>query len=123
MEYQARLPLETKYAQNWAKYNLAKTNEKRLFYELLKELCEIIPEPAYEFGRPAIPLRDLVFISALKLYTNFSSRKIHFDLRQAEMAGYIKKAPHFNRISDFMNNEMTQNKYYYFCRNNLWKLF
>lgn len=106
-EYQTKLPIESKYSQSWAKYNLAKTSEKRLFYELLDELCKLIPEPPYQFGRPAVPVKDLVFISALKIYNNFSSRKIHFDLRQAEMAGYIKKAPHFNRISDFMNNEMT----------------
>ncbi|MEA3248470.1 MAG: transposase, partial [Nanoarchaeota archaeon] len=107
MEYQMKLPIETKYSQSWAKYNLAKTNEKRLFYELLNELCQLIPEQPYRFGRPPIQIRDLVFISCLKIYNNFSSRKIAFDTQQAEMAGYIKQAPHINRISDFMNNPIT----------------
>ncbi len=94
-------------SQDWHKYNLAKTNEKRLFYELLNELCQLIPEPTYEFGRPAVPVRDLVFMSALKLYCNYSLRKIHHDIREAEMCGYIKKAPHFNRISEFFNSQGT----------------
>lgn len=109
MESQTKLSLSKKHSQNWAKYNLAKTNEKRLFYELLNELCKIIPEPPYVFGRPAIPIRDMIFVCCLKLYNNFSSRKISFDLKQAEMAGYITKAPHYNRLSDFLNSAGTYN--------------
>ena len=41
MEQQLTIP--TYETQEWAKYNLAKTNEKRLFYELLNELCRLIP--------------------------------------------------------------------------------
>lgn len=92
---------------NWHKYNLAKTQEKRLFYELLNELCKLIPEPIHENGRPPIPVKDMIFMSALKIYSNYSSRKIHHDLKEAEMSGYIKKAPHFNRLSDFFNCDAT----------------
>ena len=35
MEKQIRLPIEPKYSQDWHKYNLAKCNEKLLFYEFL----------------------------------------------------------------------------------------
>ena len=104
---QQRLPLERKYSQKWSKYNLAKSNEKRLFYELLYELCKLIPEPKKIIGRPPIPTKDMVFMTALKLYNNFSSRKIYSDLKFAERAGYIKQAPHFNRLSDFLNSEGT----------------
>jgi len=106
-EHQMRLPLETKYSQSWAKYNLAKTNEKRLFYEMLNELCQTIPEPPYRFGRPPVPIRDMVFVCALKIYNNFSSRKIAFDIKQAEMAGYLKSSIHFNRMSKFLNADAT----------------
>jgi hypothetical protein len=52
-----------------------------LFYELLDELCKTcIPEVPYRFGRPPIQIRDMVFVTALKVYNNFSSRKIAFDL-------------------------------------------
>ena len=107
MEKQTILPLETKYSQKWNKYNLAKTNEKRLFYELLDELCQLIPEPKKQTGRPPIPTKDMVFMTALKLYNNFSSRKIWSDLKFAERSGYIEKAPHFNRLSDFLNSQGT----------------
>lgn len=105
MEYQTLLPVYQ--TQDWHKYNLAKTNEKRLFYELLNELCQLIPEPTYEFGRPRVPLRDLVFVCALKLYNGYSLRKIDYDIKMAEAAGYIKKAPHYNRLSEFLNEETT----------------
>lgn len=49
MEKQIRLPVQVKYSQNWHKYNLAKTNEKRLFVEMLYDLSKIIKEPEYKF--------------------------------------------------------------------------
>ena len=107
MEIQITLPADKEKSQKWNKYNLAKTNEKRLFYELLDELCKLIPEPKKRMGRPPIPTRDMVFMTALKLYNNFSSRKIWSDLKFAERSGYIKGAPHFNRLSDFLNSEGT----------------
>jgi transposase len=78
---------------NWHKYNLAKTQEKRIFYELLYELSLIIS------------FRDLFFCAGLKLYSNYSGRKISSDLKHAELAGYIKKAPHFNTLSNFLKEE------------------
>lgn len=101
-EVQIKLPTEAKYSQKWHLYNLAKTNEKRLFVELLHDLSKIIPEPKYQFGRPSIPLRDLFFCAGLKLYTGYSGRKIMSDLRSAEGAGYITKAPHYNTLTEFL---------------------
>jgi len=94
---------------DWHKYNLARTHEKRMFYELLNELSKLIPDLPKSNGRPPIPLKDLFFMSALKIYCNFSLRKIHHDLREAEACGYIKKAGHFNRVSDFFNSSCTYN--------------
>lgn len=104
-QYQTLLPVYQ--SQDWHKYNLAKTNEKRVFYELLNELCQLIPETPYEFGRPSVPIKDLVFVCALKLYNAYSLRKIDYDIKLAESAGYIKKAPHYNRLSEFFNSEST----------------
>lgn len=105
MDTQITLP--TYESQDWHKYNLAKTQEKRLFYELLNELCSLIPEEVHEKGRKPIPVKDLVFTSALKLYNGFSLRKIDYDIREAEMCGYIKKKPHYNRLSEFFNHNLT----------------
>lgn len=103
MEEQQRLPVKKVYRQKWHLYNLAKTNEKKMFYDLLYELCQIIPEVRYDFGRPPACPRDLVFSLGLKLYNNFSSRKIISDLNHAKEAGYIKKAHHFNTLTDFLS--------------------
>ncbi len=105
MDIQNTLP--TYESQDWHKYNLAKTQEKRLFYELLNELCSLIPEEVHEKGRKPIPIKDLIFTSALKLYNGFSLRKIDYDIREAEHCGYIKKKPHYNRLSEFFNHPLT----------------
>ncbi len=102
MEKQQRLPVKRKYAQDWAKYNLAKTNEKRLFYELLRDLSKIIKEPRYEFGRPPIPIKDLFFSAGLKLYSNYSGRKVISDIKLARDAGYISQSLHYNTLTEFL---------------------
>ena len=103
MEKQIRLPIQKKYSRDWHKYNLAKTNEKRMFVELLHDLTKIIKEPEYKFGRPPIPIRDFLFCTGLKLYSNYSGRKAVSDYKTSKEAGYISKAPHFNTIKDFLN--------------------
>lgn len=103
MEVQIRLPIEKKHSQDWHKYNLAKTNEKRLFYELLYDLSKIIQEQEYRFGRPFVPIRDLFFSAGLKIYSNYSGRKVISDLVHAKGAGYISRVPHFNTLKEFFN--------------------
>lgn len=102
-EQQLTLPVTKKYTQDWHAYNLAKTNEKRLFYELLYDLSRIIREPEYSFGRPPVPIRDLFFCLGLKLYSGYSGRKVISDVKHAHGAGLISRAPHFNTLTDFMN--------------------
>jgi len=93
---------------DWHKYNLAKTHEKRLFLQLLHELCQTIPlETPPKTGRPPISFRDLVFSAGLKLYSNYSGRKVISDLVYAKGAGYIKSIPHYNTITDFLNCSAT----------------
>ena len=106
-EKQQRLPVKKRYSQEWHLYNLAKTNEKRLFYELLTDLSKIIQEPKYMHGRPPISLRDMFFSCGLKLYSNYSGRKIISDLKLSREAGFIQRVPHFNTLKDFLNCEGT----------------
>lgn len=98
----------SKDADYWIKYNKAKCNEKRLFYILLDELLNTIPEPLHNCGRKPISVKDMLFCSCLKIYNGFSSRKISSDLIHAEQAGFVKKSPHFNTLLSFMNNEITE---------------
>ena len=92
----------------WTAYNKAKTQEKYLFYLLLDELCSVIQEPIHESGRRPIPLRDLLFCACLKIYSNYSARKISSDMKHAQEAKFISKVPHFNSLLTFMNNKFTE---------------
>lgn len=107
MEKQQVLPIQKKHTQDWHKYNLAKTNEKRIFYELLHDLAKIIKEPKYQTGRPPIKIKDLFFSAGLKLYSNYSGRKVMSDLHHAKGAGYLERVPHFNTLKEFFNCDST----------------
>lgn len=93
-----KLTANAKHTQAWREYNHAQTREKLLFYKLLNELLNIIPERAYTFGRPRKSLRDMIFSCMIKIYNNTSSRRIISGLKLAERAGYIKQVPHFNTL-------------------------
>jgi transposase len=106
-EYQQLLPLG-RDKQDWHAYHLAKTQEKRIFYQLLSELSQIVPEvKKQETGRPRAKLSDLIFSLGLKLYSNYSGRKSYSDFFHSEKAGFIFKAPGTNTLNDFLNCEAT----------------
>ena len=84
----------TTYKQDWASYNAAQEHEQEYFLKLLRELCDTIPQPpAKATGRPRLPLSDMVFSAALKVYGTMSTRRAMTDMRNAEAAGMVDKAP------------------------------
>ncbi|HEX8494158.1 MAG TPA: transposase [Pyrinomonadaceae bacterium] len=93
------------YGQEWHEYNLAQVNEKSRFQELLHALCNGIEEPVQTFGRPRLPLSDMLFAIVMKVYCGFSSRRTMSDLREAQQRGYLARAPHFNSLSNYMEAE------------------
>ena len=56
------------YSQNWPAYNAAQTHEQERFVALLRDLCDGIPHPPQTFGRPRLPLSDVIFALGLKGY-------------------------------------------------------
>jgi transposase len=96
------------YRQEWHEYNLAQTNEKARFLELLYGLCAGVNEPLQTMGRPRMPFADMVFCAAYKIYSMFSSRRFTGDLRIARERGYIARVPHFNTVTKYLDlPEMT----------------
>ena len=95
------------YPQDWKAYNEAQTHEKDLFMKLLYELCLTLPEESKTQGkgRPKLALRDVVFSSALKVYTTFSLRRFMCDMRTARKLEYIKRLPHFSMVSYYMEKK------------------
>ena len=87
------------YSQDWKNYNLAQTNEKARFLELLYELCSQIDEHT---GRARIPLRDMIFSIVFKIYSGISGRRFISDLAEAHKKGYISKIPHFNSLFNYL---------------------
>lgn len=93
------------YKQNWHAYNAAQCSEKPMFIKLLSELCQYVEQPQYSFGRPSIPLSDMIFCSVMKVYSMRSLRRFLGDLKVAEKEGYIGKIPSFASIGHFLQRE------------------
>jgi transposase len=90
--------------QEWTPYNLAQTHEQEYFVTLLKDLCSNIPQPEYQFGRPRLPLADVVFGLVYKSYSLMSGRRFASDLAYAKDSGLVEKAPHYNSASRYLEN-------------------
>jgi transposase len=93
------------YSQNWPAYNKAQTTEKAQFCVLLRDLVADVPNPEYGRGRPPLPLSDMIFSAAFKVYSTVSGRRFMTDLRGATDAGFIDKTPHYNSIFNVLDRE------------------
>lgn len=92
------------YTQEWAAYNAAQTHEQEKFVALLKDLCNGIPQPEYKFGRPRLPLADVVFGLAFKSYTTMSGRRFTTALKEVEEEGFVSKAAHYNSAFRYLES-------------------
>ena len=55
-----------------------------------------------------MPMRDMVFSSALKVFTTFSLRRFGTDSKEAQNKGYIQKSPNYSTVAYYMRDkEMT----------------
>jgi hypothetical protein len=91
-------------SRNGAPTTPDQTNEKERFQALLADLCKGIEAPAQTNGRPRLPLADMIFASAFKVYSTASGRRFTCDLNDAHGKGYLSKAPHYNSISRYLEN-------------------
>jgi hypothetical protein len=89
-------------SQNWTAYNAAQSEEKHRFVELLADLCNTVPQPEQVMGRPRLPLSDMLFAAAYKVYVGFSARRFTSDLKDAQARGLIGNAAHFNSVNRYI---------------------
>jgi transposase/predicted nucleic acid-binding Zn finger protein len=95
------------YRQEWPAYNAAQTQEKRLFLYLLHQLCQGVGSPAQNGpGQRRLPLEDMIFAMAYKVYSTVSGRRFMTDLRDAHAKGYIENLPCYNSIFNYFESEM-----------------
>jgi predicted nucleic acid-binding Zn finger protein len=93
------------YPQQWPAYNKAQTQEKRLFQYLLHQLCQGVGSPAqYGAGRKRLPLEDMIFAMAFKVYSTVSGRRFISDLRDAHGKGYLSSLPCYNSIFNYFED-------------------
>lgn len=97
--------IKVSYQQDWKAYNNAQTNEKLMFMKLLKELCANIEQPEYKFGRPTLPISDMLFASALKVYSTFSLRRFMSDFKIAKEMNLVGTTCTYANICYFMQRE------------------
>lgn len=91
--------------RKWTHYNAAQSEEKTRFVALLSDLCGTVAQPEQTGkGRPRLPLSDMVFASAYKVYVGFSSRRFTSDLREAFVEGHVNSTPHFNSVSRYISD-------------------
>lgn len=93
------------YPQNWPAYNEAQREEKIVFMQLLADLCTNIEQPQYVFGRPILPISDMIFCSVFKVYSTFSGRRFTSDMNIAKEKGYLTTVPHYNSIFNFLQKK------------------
>jgi transposase len=91
------------YPQAWTAYNAAQMDEVRAFDAMLRDIVEAIPEPDQKMGRPRLPIREQLFCSIQKVYSQLSSRRAYSLFQNAQDRGQLKHVPHFNAPSKLLN--------------------
>ena len=97
-------PSRPTYAQDWPAYNAAQVHEGDYFLSLLRELTELVEPPDYNFGRPRLPLSDVLFGIGLKIYSMMSGRRAMSDFRNAHDRGLLAKIPSFTSVFRYMED-------------------
>jgi transposase len=90
--------------QEWHDYDDAQMHEQERFLALLRDLCNGIPQPEQTFGRPRLPLADVIFGIVYKVYTNMSGRRFMCNVREAETKELIDKCPSFASNARYLEN-------------------
>ena len=91
---------KTTYSQNWPTYNKAQKEEKHQFY-----LVGNIQRPPQGRGRPRMPLSDMIFACAVRVYSTLSGRRAACDLKDAYDKGYLSKLPSYNVVFKYFESE------------------
>ncbi len=90
--------------QEWTAYNDAQTHEQERFVALLRDLCNGIQQPPQTFGRPRLPLADVVFGMVYKSYTTMSGRRFMSAIRDAKTKELVEKTPSFTSGFRYLEN-------------------
>jgi len=93
------------YRQDWSTYNKAQKEEKHQFQLLLYDLVSNIQSPPQGRGRPRVPLSDMLFACAVRVYSTLSGRRAAGDLKDAYDKGFLAKLPSYNVVFKYFESE------------------
>lgn len=97
--------VKVSYSQDWKAYDKSQTSEKLVFMKLLKDLATHIEQPIYKFGRPTLPMTEMIFNSVMKIYSTFSLRRFMSDVRIAKEMGLVDSVPSYASVGHFLQKE------------------
>jgi transposase len=97
------------YTQQWHVYNEAQVHEGERFEQLLKALCDTIPQaPQQGRGRRRHLISDIVFALASRTYSMKSGRRYMSEMKEARADGTVEHAVSYNSAFDYLEKpEMT----------------
>jgi transposase len=101
------IPTRPTYRQDWPKYNLAQQTERDRFRELLFDLLRGLEDPPQpKTGRRRTHIRDMIFASAVKVFTTLSSRRFACELRDVHALGYLGHLMNSVSVTDYMDSDL-----------------
>jgi transposase len=101
------IPARPSYKQDWPKYNLAQQTERDRFRELLFDLLRGLEDPPQpKTGRRRTHIRDMIFASAVKVFTTLSSRRFACELRDVHALGYLGHLMNSVSVTDYMDSDL-----------------
>jgi transposase len=101
------IPKRPTYRQDWPKYNLSQQTERDRFRELLFDLLRGIDDPPQpKTGRRRTHIRDMIFASAVKVFTTLSSRRFACELRDVHALGYLGHLMNSVSVTDYMDSDL-----------------
>jgi len=93
------------YKQDWPSYNAAQIQEQERFELLLRDLMSTVETPKHKAaGRPRMPLADVIFGNAMKVYSTKSGRRASTSILRAKEAGLTANAPSYNTLFRYMES-------------------
>jgi transposase len=95
------------YSQDWSIYNRSQENELPMFMETLAGICKSVADDRRKSGsgRQKLPSGDMLFMSALKVYSTFSLRRFRGMADIASKMGHIGSVCSYSTVSNHMRTE------------------
>ena len=101
-------PFEEKktYKQDWPLYEKAMSQEKLMFFRILKDAVEYL-NLDYNYkgnGRPQMYCGDIIKALCIKSFSNYSSWRVESELKIAKAMGVLDEVPKRSTLNHYMKN-------------------